>query len=116
MIEKIAKIESTMLGYEDHSIFSISLHVRYGENTHQGVGGYALDEWDESVGHRVGTAYGHNFIIRVLKAVGASKWEDVKGRTIMVLFEKDGWNELPIGIKNLPTEPGETFIFSELFT
>jgi hypothetical protein len=113
MIEKIGKIRKTMLGYEDHGIFTLSLDMDYG-GTEQGAGGYCLDQYDKSVERRVGTAYGHEFIIRTLKAVGARKWEDVAGKTILVLFEDDSWGAIPVGIKNLPTEPGETFIFKEL--
>lgn len=104
MIEKIAKIENTMLGFEDHGIFTAFLNVRYGENTHQGVGGYSL-----------GGQHGLEFITRVIRAVGVEKWEDLKGRTIMVLFEDDSWSALPVGIKNLPTEKGSTLIFKEVF-
>lgn len=40
---KNAKITHTMLGTEDHGIFTFMLHVDY-DGSGQGIGGYALDE------------------------------------------------------------------------
>ncbi len=117
----IAKITNTMLGYEGHGILTASLCVDYG-GSGQWIGNYAFDEpvWEGGAKHqgeflgRFGTAYGMQFIQRLLKACGVDKWEDIKGRTIYVLKEDDRWNAKVIGIENLPTEPGERFLFSDL--
>lgn len=114
MIEKIGKIEKTFLGYEDHGIFTASLEINYG-GSFQSIGGYRLDEPNSVTGKAHGTAEGLDFITHVIKVAGVNKWEDVKGRTILVLFEDYSYNGLPIGIKNLPTEKGETFIFEDLW-
>lgn len=111
--KEIAKIESTMLGYEDHGILSTMLFVNYGGSS-QGVGGYALDSYDKEAKRRIGTAYGCEFIIRTMKACGVDSWEKVKGRTIYVLKENDSWGKV-LGIENLPTERGNRFIFADLF-
>lgn len=113
MHKEIAKIESTMLGVEDHGIFTSMLFVTYG-GSGQGIGGYGLDEWDKDKKRRIGTAYGLEFIKRTMKACGVSEWEKLKGRTIYVLKESDGWNAKVLGIEPLPTENGETFIFDDL--
>lgn len=122
MRRDIAKIKSTMLGYEDHGIFTCMLDVDYGSGG-QGVGGYTFDTPIDKDGHhlgRIGTAYGMEFIARVIRACGVQTWEQVKGRTIFVLQDLPndaatwGINKV-IGIENLPTEPGERFIFSELY-
>ncbi len=112
----IARIESTMLGTEDHGILTCYLFVDYG-GSGQGIGGYALDEWKgpkSSEGRRVGTAYGMEFVARTMKACGVSSWEKVKGRTIFVLKDSDSWQAKVVGIENLPTERGERFIFEDL--
>lgn len=118
----IAKITSTMLGVEDHGILTCHLIVDYGGGG-QSIGGYALDTptHDENgrFSGRVGTAYGMEFVARVMRACGVDKWEDVKGRTIFVLQDlADGepsWGTSKVvGIENLPTERGERFIFAEL--
>lgn len=86
-----AIIESTRLGPEDHGIFSAYLTLNYG-GSGQSFGGYALDRHN---GHRdlrserVGTAYGMEFIRRVMAVVGVSKWEDLKGKHVRAVMEHD---------------------------
>ena len=109
--EKIAKIERVSLGYEDHGIFTCMLHLDFG-GSGQGAGGYALDAFDEESGQRRGTAYGMEWIIRVMRACGVDEWSDVKGKTVLCLYEPDGY--FPVGIKPLPTERGEQFIFDQI--
>lgn len=122
MRKDIAKITDTMLGVEDHGILTCYLTVDYG-GSGQLIGGYGLDNpvKDENGKflRREGTAFGMEFIARVIRACGVMKWEDVKGRTIYVLqdLEADSpaWGSSKVmGIENLPTEPGEQFIFQDL--
>jgi hypothetical protein len=117
-VEKIAKVEETMLGVEDHGILTATLHVTYG-GSGQGIGGYALDNPDPDMGdsadtRRIGTAYGMEWIARCIRACGVDRWERIKGRTIIVLFESERFGARPIGIAPLPTEPGAPFIFADL--
>ena len=95
---EIAKIQSTFLGFEDHGILTGFLHVTYG-GSGQGVGGYPIRA-------RAGL-----YIQRTLKACGVSSWEKLVGRTIYVLTDE---TRRVVGIENLPTEPGERFLFTEL--
>ncbi len=113
LTEQIAKISGTTLGYEDHGIFTLYLHVEYGASG-QGVGGYALDQYSKAHEGRYGTAYGMEFIRRTMQACGVNSWESVKGRTIIVVKEGDEWNGVIVGIKPLPTEPGKPFMFEEI--
>lgn len=118
MKETIAKIERTMLGWEDHGILTCMLTVSYGGGSAQGIGGYTLDEpvrdgQNNFVGRR-GTDYGMEFVARMIQACGVQTWEEVKGRTILVLHEDDRWHSPVIGIKPLPTEGGKEFIFDDL--
>ena len=117
MSAQIAKIESTMLGIEDHGILTAMLHVTYGDGG-QGIGGYALDEpiRDDAgkfVGRR-GSAYGMEWVRRCMDACGVDSWEKVKGRTILVYFDDDSRGAFPTGIGPLPTERGEPFMFASL--
>jgi hypothetical protein len=115
MQEKIAKITGTFLGWQDHGILTAQLDLDYGSG-----GG---SQWtpghfcDRSTGHdadymygREGTAYGMTFVARLIKACGAKRWEDIKGRTVIAIIE----NHVVVGIKPLPTERGEPFMFAEL--
>ena len=78
-----AVIESTRLAFEDHSIFTYWLVLDYGGEG-QGFGGYTLDEWDEGTRTRVGTAFGQQAIIALLKVVGVRSWEELKGKYVRV--------------------------------
>jgi hypothetical protein len=109
--KEIARVERVTLGYEDHGIFTCMLTLNYGLSG-QGAGGYALDRPGDD--GRVGTAYGMEFIIRVMRACGVDEWSQIKGRTIMALRESDRYNARIVGLAPLPTEPGEPFIFDEL--
>lgn len=86
-----AVIESTKLGPEDHGIFTAYLTLNYG-GSGQGFGGYALDRHNGNRGassERVGTAYGMEFIRRVMATVGVEKWEDLKGKHVRARMEHD---------------------------
>lgn len=114
--KRIGKIERTFLGYEDHGILTAWLHFTFGPSA-QGFGGYFLDEQIGRTGDgdtfRRGTAAGMDFVARCLGAAGVDGWEKLKGRTLFVLYATDGWNERPIGIAPLPTEPGVIFLIED---
>lgn len=116
-LEQIAKVESTMLGWEDHGILTCMLRLNYGSSG-QSAGGYTLDEPrhdpDGKFTGRYGTAYGMEWIARAMKACGVRQWEDVKGRTIICLRDGDERNGKIVGLKPLPTEEGEEFLFADL--
>lgn len=78
---QIAKIKRARLGYEDHGILTCYLDLDYG-GAGQSAGGFALDEFDPETKRRVGTAFGAEFIIRLLRAVGVKEWSQLEGRTI----------------------------------
>lgn len=80
---KNAKIVATSLGNEDHGIFTVSLTLEYGCGC-QCFGGYAMDSYDKVKKRRTGTAYGMEFIMRVLEVAGVSSWEKIKGVHIRV--------------------------------
>jgi len=110
--EKIAKITGTFLGYQDHGILTAMLDLDYGGGSCQSTPGLFCDE---RLGHdtdfkRRGTAYGMEFVARLMRACGAQRWEDIKGRTVIAIIDHDR----VVGIKPLPTERGTPFRFAEL--
>lgn len=119
---QVVKIEKTTLGYdEDRSIFTSWLHLN-GGGWGQGAGGYALDTLAEPrsigvippPGGRRATAYGMDFIIQVLKTVGVSLWEEVKGKQVIALYAGDKVhynNGVVLGIADLSGE--RVFIFKD---
>jgi hypothetical protein len=78
-----AEIESTVLGDEDHGVFTCYVFVS-GDGWGCGFGGYALDEYNKEKKERIGTAYGLEFIKRILKTLEISTWEKLKGTPVRV--------------------------------
>jgi hypothetical protein len=104
MHKVIGKIEKTMLGFE-HGILTATLSINYG-GAGQGIGGYVLANSDL-------LSPAGKWITRVLLACGVESWEQLQGRTIYVLKASEAYGAETLGIENLPTEPGERFLFEE---
>lgn len=82
---------STMLGYERHGILSIYITIE-GDGWGCAFGGYALDTYDDALKRRVGTAFGCQFLIEVLRVVGVDSWETLTGQYVRV--ETEGWGRI----------------------
>ncbi len=63
-----ARIESTMLGFEDHGMITAFVQLKW-DGGSQAFGGYNLKH----------PAYGAAYIEGVLRAVGVDSWEKLKG-------------------------------------
>jgi len=85
-----ARIESTMLGIEDHGIMTFMITLDYG-GSGQGYGGYAFDSYNKETKKRVGSAFGIEAIRSLLEAVGVTCWEDLEGKYVRVERE-EGWS------------------------
>ncbi len=83
---KNATITRTILGFENHGIFSFMLQLDYG-GAGQGFGGYALDNFSKEHDRRLGTAAGMDLISRILTLLDVKKWEDLPGTSIRVRAE-----------------------------
>ena len=118
---KNARIESSMLGIEDHGILTFMLHLDYG-GSGQGFGGYCMDaplkKQDGTFIRRVGTAQGCDLILRVLEVVGVCKWEDLPGQHIRVVADhckvhkighilKDRWLDIEEHYNSFKQEGGD---------
>jgi hypothetical protein len=119
MKKKLARIENTFLGKEDHGVFTSVLLVAYEDTgSSQGVGMYALDEplmdGDKFI-RRIGTRAGMQFIMNIL-AIFDCSWEQLKGKGIYVLFDDEDLTK-PIGVENLAfaAQPKKQFLFSDVF-
>ncbi len=93
-----AKIESTRLGREDHGIMTIWLQLDFGDSSHQGWGGYALDKHDGDA--RIPHVSLAKHITKILDTVGVDSWEDLNGEYIRIKRES-GWNGKILAIGNL---------------
>jgi hypothetical protein len=109
---RLARIESTFLGYEEHGIFTAYLHLEYAESSgHQGAGGYYLDAPADDGGRgRKGTAYGCDWISRVLRTVGVDSWEQLTDKQVYAWVS----GGLIVGIESGPfAKQRRTFDFRE---
>lgn len=95
---KNAKIQSTMLGREDHGIMTFMIHIDAGSFS-CGVGGFCLDEYDNNKKKRIFNTKSMEVISKILDVVGVSKWEDLPGKYIR--FEDNGWGSTITKIGNI---------------
>ena len=112
---QVARIKSTMLGTEDHGILTAYLHVE-GDGWGVGVGGFGLDKpvkVDGEFSHREPTAYGFDHILQMARTVGVSRWEDLPGKDVIVLYDREHpWGSSAKGIAHISDEK-KVFILAE---
>ena len=94
-----AQITNISLGYEDHGILTFGISLNIADGTNCVFGGYALDEYDKETEKRYCPAYSMELITRIMKVVGVSRWEDLKGKYIRVV--SNGWGSSIKKIGNL---------------
>jgi hypothetical protein len=95
-----ARIEGTLLGVDDHGILTFSLGLDYGDGSHQGFGGYAMDAPPPGRGcgsKRQPSVLCGAYIAGLLDAAGVEKWEDVRGRYVRVKIDADSGRVVAIG-------------------
>lgn len=93
-----AQIANTMLGREDHGIFTFMIYIRF-DGCGVGVGGYSLDEYDKETQTRIFQAESMEIIAKILDVVGVDTWEDLKGKYIRI--KDNGWGSTVDEIGNL---------------
>lgn len=94
-----ATISGTRLGIEDHGILTFFLQCDYKVGS-QGFGGYSMDTYDKTKKRRVGSAYGTEYILRILDTVGVEEWGHLNGKNIRVIRD-EGWGGLIRGIGHI---------------
>src|SRR5690606_38571877 len=73
-------------GNYERGAFTADLIVKF-DGAGQGLGDYVLDEWDKAAEARIGTAWGMEFLRRVLGTLEIGRWEDLKGTPVRVARE-----------------------------
>lgn len=87
-----ARITGTMLGFEDHGVFTSVVRVEwYGHSC--GFGGFSLGNPENPSASEKGFAVA--CIGRMLKTVGVNEWEQLRGQLIRI--EHDGLSIIQIG-------------------
>jgi hypothetical protein len=82
-----AIIESTLLGWEDHGIFTFTLRFNYGTGGQSG-GNLCLSYSPRDLDHELFSPIAMPLIAQVMKTVGVREWEQIKGKHIVVLTDK----------------------------
>lgn len=114
----VATIKSTHFGSEDHGIATAYLHCEWGGGG-VGVGGYGLDtpvtDGDGKFLRREGSGYGMDHLLALMHTVGVSRWEDLPGKHVIVLFNagRNTWvGGVSKGIAH-PTDEKRVLILAE---
>lgn len=102
--KKLAKIKSAKLEILERGILNFWLHVDYEDGLSQGVGGIALDTWNEELQSRVGTAYGCEVIRQLLLELQVNDFSEMTGKKIWVLGEGEGLQYTPRGVQSLKVD------------
>lgn len=115
-MKQLAKISKASLEIQERGILNFWIHVDYEEGCSQGVGGIALDQWDEEKQTRAGTAYGCEVIRRLLLALNVNDFSEMKGKMVWVVGEGEGLSFRPTGIQplNVDNNKGNAVIFSDI--
>lgn len=117
MEKKLAKITSATLEIKDRGILNFWVFVDYEEGCSQGVGGIALDTWDENKKRRVGTAYGCEMIRQLLEFFSVNNLTEIKDQMVYVLGEGAGFSFSPRGFEHLYVndKKKKTLLFDEIY-
>jgi len=113
MNEQLARIDEVFFGYEDHGILTMMIGLDYDGSTHQGFGGYCLDSFDKEEDRRIGTAAGMDYVIQVMKCVGANNIGEIKGKMVYAIKDTPGFFGKVIGLKQIPQDGKGKFLIKD---
>lgn len=109
------RINRTYLGFHEHHMRMVAeLGIAF-ETSYINTGDYALDQRGPGTEPAVGTAFGMEYVMNILRAAGSDTWEGLNGCRIMVLFEagSDPWGRHAVGLARQDGSK-HTFIFQDL--
>lgn len=116
MEKKLAKITKATLEIQERGILNFWIHVDYEDGFSQGIGGIALDTFDNENKQRIGTSFGCEIIRRLLLELQVNDFSEMKNKIIWVLGKENGINFKPLGIQalNLAKRNSNGVIFNEI--
>lgn len=117
MNKQLAKISSAKTSIKDGR-FMFWIFVDYESFGSQGVGGIALDNFDEQKKRRVGTKYGCEMLMQLLMALNVDDLSEAKGLVVWVYGEGDGLSFKPKGLSRLSCDVknSHTIMFDDVFS
>ena len=115
MTEKLAKIRYATLEIKERGILNFWIHVDYEDGFSQGIGGIALDTYNNELDTRVGTAYGCEMIRQILLALDVNDFSEMKGKYIKVYGIEKGFSFTVKGFKTLSFDTNKTVDFDTIY-
>ena len=91
-----ARISDAYIRLDRNEFLTAWLMLDFGGST-QGFGGYAFDTYDKEEDLRIGTAWGCEYIRRILTTLGVSDWDKLNGLAVRVKKE-DGYQGKIVGV------------------
>lgn len=116
MKKELARISSATLEIQERGILNFWIHVDYENGFSQGIGGIALDTYDEKTKTRIGTAFGCELIRQLLLVLNVNDFSEMNNKNIWVLTEDSSSliGIKPIGIQTLRADGGKQIIFNDI--
>lgn len=114
MNKALARISSASLDINDRGVLTFYIHVDYEDGMSQGIGGFALDEYDEKLKRRVVTAYGCEVVRQLLLVLGVDNFSEMVNKDIWVLAEGTGLDIKPLGIQTLREDGSKSVVFKDI--
>ena len=112
-LKELGKVTSVNLGTQDHGVLTLWLNIDYG-GSGQDFGGFVLDDKsDEEHGERVGHACGTDFILRLLRLFGVSSLEEIVGKPVYAIRDKEGLGGTIIGLETPKFDGGRKFLVKD---
>lgn len=108
--KELGRIEYVKLGREDHGVMTMTLGFDFG-CSFQAFGGYFLDDYDNTLKKRVGSAAGMDFVIRVLDTFNVDDINDIKGKYAFAI--RDNGEQKIIGFETPKTDGGKKFLITD---
>lgn len=116
MKKELAQISSATLEIQERGILNFWIYVNYENGFSQGIGGIALDAYDEKTKTRIGTAFGCELIRQLLLVLNVNDFSEMNNKNIWVLTEDSSSliDIRPIGIQTLRADGGKQIIFNDI--
>lgn len=81
-----AQIYKSSLGYNESAVFTFEIYLKGSDGKKYLFGGHCLDTYDKSLGKRVATADGLEFLVKALDVIGVSRWEELPDKYVRIVI------------------------------
>lgn len=107
-----ATVASIYLGLEDHGVLTTFVNLHFDGSISQSYGGYSLDTYDAEVGYRVGTAFGCEVIVQMLRFFRVAQLSDAAGTRVIAI--RRAGSDIIARLLRLPEHGGAMLDFAAI--